>query len=202
MFVFLSACGCVMCFWHVSYSGGYVVPLGVRGEIQAASLSCVQQKGLWAEKHGRHYNNLGFTFVLLIRAVNDSQWTSVLISEGAQEVNQQEQKKRKQQALGHWNPWIFFPLSFLKKEKVTFYSKRLQKYSVHFVFIHHVNRFCKLGCYVFCFLSKNKMKTIKTKIYKSYQTEKSHLTKSRNVSTKFQCQPFSIAGLYKQVCPQ
>lgn len=33
-------------------------------------------------------------------------------------------------------------------------------------------------------------------------TEKSHLTKSRNVSTKFQSQPFNIAGLYKLVCPR
>lgn len=33
-------------------------------------------------------------------------------------------------------------------------------------------------------------------------TQKSHLTKSRNVSTKFQFQPFNIAGLYKQACQQ
>ncbi len=43
---FLSACRRVLCFRHVSNSDGCMVPLGVRGEIQAASLSCVRQKGL------------------------------------------------------------------------------------------------------------------------------------------------------------
>lgn len=45
---FLSACRYVLCFWHVSSSDGYVMPLGVRAEIQAASLSCVQKKKLQA----------------------------------------------------------------------------------------------------------------------------------------------------------
>ena len=39
----------VFCFWYVSSLDGSVVPLGVRGEIRAASLSCVEKKGVQAE---------------------------------------------------------------------------------------------------------------------------------------------------------
>lgn len=60
------------------------MPLGVGGEIQAASLRCVQlDKTKYSTKYfcvnrkgykpqNTEWNNLGFTFVLLIRAVNES----------------------------------------------------------------------------------------------------------------------------------
>lgn len=96
-------------------------------------------------------------------------------------------------------PGFFFFLSFLRKEKVTFYSKRLQKYSFHFCICTSCQH--TLWVRILHFLSKNKVKTIKVKST-NHMTMKSHLTKSRKVSTKFQFQPFKIAGLYKQVCPQ
>lgn len=90
----------------------------------------------------------------------------------------------------------FFFLSFLRREKVTFCSKRLQKYSSH-VFIctscQHILRVRILQ------LAKNKVKTTKLKST-NHTTEKTHLTKSRNF--QHQISTFHIAGLYKQVCPQ
>lgn len=67
-------------------------------------------------------------------------------------------------------PGFFFSFLFWRKENVTFYSKRLQKYSFHFLFVHHANIFCGLGYFIF--LSKKKQgENNKSKIYKSYDWE-------------------------------
>lgn len=57
----------VVFFGHVSSSDGYVTPLGVRAEIQAASLSCVQKK-----KRPKNTNIMAEQFRVYICAFDQS----------------------------------------------------------------------------------------------------------------------------------
>lgn len=110
--------------------------MGVRGQIQAASLNSVQQKGSWAENiYVTVLNNFRISFVLLRRAVNYflqtawTQQTSIIIVLFFSRCTGSKIKKGTQK-----KNWAI-SLRSLNEKNVTFCLKRLQKYIFHFCFI-------------------------------------------------------------------